>query len=182
MSIVADHPLKDSHADLPDLPWPLLQAVAALADASLAQIAERLRDATLPYIGSSALVIFTEDCTGRLQKKAGAEEIVSRVSITELEALRTILSDETPWFGDAELAGRIRPVLAVKYSPSNAILVLTDPHPTSPRHDSGLDVVEYLWRLTARRIQEQPSNIAGILSVAAQVLSALVTIVVVTRK
>jgi protein involved in polysaccharide export with SLBB domain len=33
----------------------------------------------------------------------------------------------------------------------------------------------------ARRIQEQPSNLAGILSVAAQVLAALVTIVVVTR-
>ena len=33
----------------------------------------------------------------------------------------------------------------------------------------------------ARRIQEQPSNIAGVLSVAAQVLSALVTIIVVTR-
>ena len=32
-----------------------------------------------------------------------------------------------------------------------------------------------------RRIQEQPSNLAGILSVAAQVLAALVTIVVVTR-
>jgi polysaccharide export outer membrane protein len=34
----------------------------------------------------------------------------------------------------------------------------------------------------SRKIQEQPSNLAGVLSVAAQVLSALVTIVVVTRK
>jgi polysaccharide biosynthesis/export protein len=34
----------------------------------------------------------------------------------------------------------------------------------------------------SRKIQEQPSNLAGILSVAAQVLAALVTIVVVTRK
>jgi len=33
----------------------------------------------------------------------------------------------------------------------------------------------------ARRIQEQPSNLAGILAVAAQVLSAVVTIIVVTR-
>jgi hypothetical protein len=33
----------------------------------------------------------------------------------------------------------------------------------------------------ARRIQEQPSNLPGILSVAAQVLSAVVTIIVVTR-
>lgn len=158
MSAVADQPLKDSIAVIPDLPWPLLQAVAALANAPLAQIAERLRDATLPYIGSSALVIFTEDCTGRPQKKAGAEEIISRVSITELDALRTVLSDETPWFGEAELAGKTRPVFAVKYSPSNAILVLTDPHPTGPTHDGELDLVKYLWRLTARRIQEKVAD------------------------
>ncbi|SEO04333.1 helix-turn-helix transcriptional regulator [Cryobacterium luteum] len=158
MSIVADHPLKDSLTGLPDLPWPLLQAIAAVADASLGQIAERLRDATIPYIGSSALIIFTEDCTGRPQKKAGAEEIISRVSITELEALRAVVSDETPWFGEADLAGRNRPVLAVKYSPSNAILVITDPKPTSPEPDAGLTVVEYLWRLTARRIQERVTD------------------------
>ncbi|MEO8089510.1 MAG: SLBB domain-containing protein, partial [Gemmatimonadales bacterium] len=46
-----------------------------------------------------------------------------------------------------------------------------------PRPQSGAVVF-----VPARRIQEQPSNIAGIISVAAQVLSALVTIVVVTRK
>jgi DNA-binding CsgD family transcriptional regulator len=157
MSAIADQSLKDSVTSLPNLPWPLLQAVAAVADASLALIAERLRDATLPYIGSSALVIFTEDCTGRPQKKAGAEEIISRVSITELDALRTMLADETPWFGEAELAGRTRTVLAVKYSPSNAILVLTDPQPMGPR-DAELDVVKYLWRLAARRIQEKVTD------------------------
>ncbi|MDJ0338380.1 response regulator transcription factor family protein [Cryobacterium sp. PH31-O1] len=158
MSAVANQSLKDSVLVLPDLPWPLLEAVAAVADASLAQIAERLRDATLPYLASSALVIFTEDCTGRPQKKAGAEEIISRVSITELETLRALLTDETPWFGEAELAGANRPVLVVKYSPSNAILVLTDPHPTSTAHDSGLDMVKYLWRLAARRIQEKVTD------------------------
>ena len=143
---------------LPDLPWPLLQSVAALADAPLAQIAERLREATLPYMGSSALVIFTEDCTGRPQKKAGAEEIISRVSIAELDTLRATLSDETPWFGEAELAGRPRPVLALKHASSNALLVLTDPHPADPGHNAGLDLVTYLWRLTARRIREKVAD------------------------
>ena len=52
---------------------PLLEAIAALSTAPLATIAQRLREATLPYVGSSALVIFTEDCTGRPQKKAGDE-------------------------------------------------------------------------------------------------------------
>jgi DNA-binding CsgD family transcriptional regulator len=157
MSAATEHPLTESATPLPDLPWPLLQSVAALADAPLTQIAERLRDATLPYLGSSALVIFTEDCTGRPQKKAGEEEIISRVSIAELDTLRADLSDETPWFGEAELAGRPRPVLALKHAPSQALLVLTDPHPADPEHN-GLELVTYLWRLAARRIREKVAD------------------------
>ena len=146
-----------------DLPWPLLQSVAALADAPLPRIAERLRDATLPYLKSSALVIFTEDCTGRPQKKAGAEEIISRVSIAELDGLRATLSDEAPWSGEAELAGRPRPVLALKHASSRALLVLTDPEPADPQpsnpgQNDGLDLVTYLWRIAAGRIQEKVAD------------------------
>jgi protein involved in polysaccharide export with SLBB domain len=46
-----------------------------------------------------------------------------------------------------------------------------------PKPRSGAQVF-----VPSRRIQEQPSNVAGILSVAAQVLAALVTIVVVTQR
>jgi protein involved in polysaccharide export with SLBB domain len=45
-----------------------------------------------------------------------------------------------------------------------------------PKPKSGATVF-----VPVRRQQEQPSNLAGVLSVAAQVLSAIVTIVVVTR-
>ncbi|MBE4718621.1 MULTISPECIES: LuxR C-terminal-related transcriptional regulator [unclassified Pseudarthrobacter] len=157
MSAAPDPSLKELTVALPDLPWPLLQSVAALADAPLAQIAERLRDATLPYMGSSALVIFTEDCTGRPQKKAGDEDIISRVSIAELDTLRATLKDEGPWFGEAELASKTRPVLALKHASSNALLVLTDP-PAAPGRNAGLDLVTYLWRLTARRIREKVAD------------------------
>ncbi|BBX38122.1 LuxR family transcriptional regulator [Mycolicibacterium mageritense DSM 44476 = CIP 104973] len=155
MSGTINQPVKEAAAPPTDLPWPLLHAVAALAQAPLVQIAEQLRAATLPYLRSSALVIFTEDCTGRPQKKAGAEEIISRVSIAELDALRATLSDEAPWFGEAELAGRPRPALAVKHAPSGALLVLTDPHPSDPEHNAGLDLVTYLWRIAAERIREK---------------------------
>src|SRR6478752_8540619 len=99
MSAVTDQPTKASTKPLSDLPWPLLHSVAAVAEAPLLQIAERLRDALLPYLGSSALVIFTEDCTGRPQKKAGAEEIISRVSIAELDQLRTRVTEGEVWHG-----------------------------------------------------------------------------------
>lgn len=159
MSVVTSQPLKVA-ATLPlaDLPWPLLQTVASLAGAPLIQIAERLRAATLPYLRSSALVIFTEDCTGRPQKKAGAEEIISRVSIAELDALRATLSDEAPWLGEAELAGRPRPVLALKHASSGALLVLTDPQPIGAEHDAELALVRYLWRIAAQRIQEKVAD------------------------
>ncbi|MFJ5957039.1 LuxR C-terminal-related transcriptional regulator [Paenarthrobacter sp. NPDC092416] len=140
-----------------DLPWPLLRSVAALADAPLSQIAERLREATLPSVASSALVIFTEDCTGRPQKKAGAEDIISRVSIAELDTLRAALPDETPWFGEAELAGQPRQALALKHAASNALLVITDPLPADPEN-SWLELVTYLWDITARRIQEKVAD------------------------
>jgi DNA-binding CsgD family transcriptional regulator len=160
MSATTNQPPTVSAMPLPEVPWPLLQAVAALADAPLAHIAERLRDASLPYLGSSALVIFTEDCTGRPQKKAGEEDIISRVSIAELDTLRATLPDETPWFGAAQIAGRPRPVLALKYAPSHALLVLTDPAPApaDPAHGGGPDLVTYLWRIAARRIQEKVAD------------------------
>ncbi|WP_454809336.1 LuxR C-terminal-related transcriptional regulator [Paenarthrobacter nitroguajacolicus] len=142
-----------------DFHWPLLDAVASIAKAPLMGIAEELRAATQPFLTSSALVIFTEDCTGRPQKKAGAEDIVSRVSIPELERLRALVDGEGPWRGAAMIGGQQRDVLAFRYSPSNALLVLTDPVPTAADKDSGpLRMVTYLWELAAGRIQEKVSD------------------------
>ncbi|MGO4474085.1 LuxR C-terminal-related transcriptional regulator [Arthrobacter sp. M-10] len=139
--------------------WTLLEAVAELANAPLTNIAERLREATLPYVGSSALVIFTEDCTGRPQKKAGAEGIISRVSIPELDQLRTRVTEGEVWHGEAAIAGEQRPVLALT-SESNALLTLTEPAlPEEPlERESALRMLDYLWQLTARRIQEKVAD------------------------
>lgn len=118
----------------------LLEAVAALATAPLMDVAHQLRRALNPYFASSALVIFTEDCTGRPQKKAGNEAIISRVSIAELDAIRASLEaagearglvaggDGGAWSGEAVFGGTPRPVLALS-SASNALLVLADPQP-----------------------------------------------------
>lgn len=157
---------------------PLLEAVTALSTAPLATIAQRLREATLPYLGSSALVIFTEDCTGRPQKKAGDEAIISRVSIAELDHIRALLpgretSDESPdgkssgsessdvdmWQGEAVLGGEQRNVLALS-SPSNALLVLADPQPLPDPadHAAAQWMLRYLWTLAAERIREKVAD------------------------
>ncbi|TVU59244.1 LuxR family transcriptional regulator [Paenarthrobacter nitroguajacolicus] len=146
-----------------DLPWPLLDAIASLTTAPLMRIAEELRTATLPFLASSSLVIFTEDCTGRPQKKAGAEDIVSRVSIPELDRLRAALEGEGPWRGPAVIGGQEREVLAFRYAPSNALLVLTDPAPApanaaADTDSAALRMVNYFWRLAAARIQEKVSD------------------------
>jgi DNA-binding CsgD family transcriptional regulator len=132
------------------------------------EIAHRLREAIKPYWESSALVIFTEDCTGRPQKKAGAEAIISRVSIAELDAIRASLiaeGDGGTWRGGASFGGSIRPVLAVS-SPSNALLVLSDPAP-APRSSAGAGadamadpqwLLRYLWTLAAGRIREKVAD------------------------
>ncbi|MEE2522130.1 LuxR C-terminal-related transcriptional regulator [Pseudarthrobacter sp. J75] len=158
MSASPSPSLKESSLPVADLPWPLLHSVAALADAPLAEIAERLREATLPYLRSSALVIFTEDCTGRPQKKAGQEDIISKVSIAELDDLRNGVSDDVAWSGEAVLAGRPRAALALKHSPSQALLVLTDPTPSDAEDNPGLELVTYLWGITARRIKEKVAD------------------------
>lgn len=173
-------------AGLPDLntfvlhAQPLLQAIAAVSTAPLATIAARLRDATLPYVGSSALIIFTEDCTGRPQKKAGDEAIISRISIAELDTIRASLAEEggmgdgnagegagtpgngnsgSPWLGEAVLGGEKRPVLALS-SPSNALLVLADPRPLPDPADRGPAdwLLRYLWTLAAERIREKVAD------------------------
>lgn len=159
MSALVEPPETATKVTTPDVQGTFLRGVSALACAPLTHIAEQLRDALLPYLDSSALVIFTEDCTGRPQKKAGEEDIISRVSIAELETLRASLPGDDPWQGEAEIAGTSRAVLALKFQPSNALLVITDPQPVEAGASSSLAaLVEYLWHLAARRIQEKVAD------------------------
>lgn len=135
-------------------PWTLLHGIAALTSSPLSRIALMLRSAVFPLLNHRALIVFTEDCTGRPQKKAGDEEIISRVSFDELEAIRTRVTGEESWLGEAELGGVQRPILALLHPSSGALLVLAEP---SSAHDE-LDLVRYLWRLTAERIREKVAD------------------------
>ncbi|WP_091470941.1 helix-turn-helix transcriptional regulator [Paenarthrobacter nitroguajacolicus] len=140
--------------------WQLLDSISALAEAPLTHIAEQLREATRPYVQNSALIIFTEDCTGRPQKKAGDESIISRVSIAELDRLSGVWSGLKPRMGEAVIGGASRSILAFKYSPSNAMLVITDPSvgQTEAEHSGNLAITAYLWNLAAGRIREKVAD------------------------
>lgn len=126
--------------------------LAAIADAPLTEIAARLRDVIDPLIAHRALLIFTEDCTGRPQKKAGDPEITDRATIAELDAARRgDLADGR--LGPVEIAGTSRPV-RVWRAPTDAILLLVEPEDVSP--DPALAAyMSAVWELTASRIREQ---------------------------
>ncbi|WP_454812916.1 LuxR C-terminal-related transcriptional regulator [Paenarthrobacter nitroguajacolicus] len=137
----------------------MLEAAAELAEAPLNRIADSLRNAILPFFRNSALIIFTEDCTGRPQKKSGEEDILSRVSITELDRLRSVLPDNGPWHNRAVIAGEPRNVLALRHPSSHALLVLTDPSIIAEDSEAeATAILRYFWRLTATRIQEKVSD------------------------
>ncbi|MGQ3383540.1 LuxR C-terminal-related transcriptional regulator [Glutamicibacter sp. TV12E] len=141
-------------------PWDLLEKVSLLATSPLLEIAPRLQSALLPAIRCSALLIFTEDCTGRPQKKAGDESITSKASVEELERIRRSHPEQVRWRATDLIAGSQREILVLRYLPSNALLVLVDPAfgEVPVNHADSRDLLDYLWDLTAARIREKVAD------------------------
>ncbi|MBC7724044.1 MAG: LuxR family transcriptional regulator [Burkholderiaceae bacterium] len=119
----------------------------------LLEIAPALADQLRPIVGHSALVIFTEDCTGRPQKLAGDRAITDHVTVAEMvvvrESVRRSLRENAGgpagagagagagaaglvvWDAEGVIAGAPR-AYAGWIAPSGALLVLTDPVLTDP--------------------------------------------------
>ncbi|MGV9926527.1 response regulator transcription factor [Nocardia rhamnosiphila] len=70
-----------------------------------------------------ALVIFTRECTGRPRKVAGDADIVDRITLAELDALKSVIEPGAAFTGEAVLTGACRWVWAIR-DPSDALLVL----------------------------------------------------------
>jgi DNA-binding CsgD family transcriptional regulator/signal transduction histidine kinase len=132
----------------------LLPMVREVMSQSLLGIAAALSTMLRPSIPHSALVIFTEDCTGRPQKKAGLAEITDRVTIAELDVVRAE-SAGSPYSGAATIGGASRRV-AVWTADTAAILVLVEvadePLPTAL-----VTRVQEVWQLIALSIRQQVS-------------------------
>jgi DNA-binding CsgD family transcriptional regulator len=137
----------------------LLDALQAVVASSLLDIAGGFSELLQPLIGHTALVIFTEDCTGRPQKKAGDPAITDEVTLVELDAVRRSLSTDAadPWGLRAVIGGTDRPITAW-LATTGALLVLTDPELTpagGADPESTLALVGRLWQLVATSIRQQ---------------------------
>ena len=141
-----------SPSHLASHPDDLLDDVRGVVSQSLLGIAEALSALLRPLVGHSALVIFTEDCTGRPQKKSGAPHIVENVTIAELDAIRSGGGD-APIVRDAVIAGGRHPV-AVWTADTAAILVLVDVESEGVPADVARRIGR-VWQLVALSIRQQ---------------------------
>ncbi|MFD5123605.1 LuxR C-terminal-related transcriptional regulator [Streptomyces sp. NPDC058385] len=133
----------------------LAARLGMVAAASLREVADRLHTALSDVWPHDALVIFTEDCTGRPRKKAGDPAITKDVTIPELTALRDRAAGGH-WAGKAEFGGLPRHV-AVLGADTGAILVLCAPQ------DPSEDRVAYAraaWSVAAASIARQVAEAA----------------------
>ncbi|ANP71070.1 LuxR C-terminal-related transcriptional regulator [Cryobacterium arcticum] len=137
----------------------LLGSLQTVVASPLPEIAGHFSELLRPLLGHSALVIFTEDCTGRPQKKAGDKAIIDEVTLPELDAVRRALAadDSDPWGRRAVIGGSDRPITAWTAS-TGALLVLTDPELTAAGAadpESTLAMIDRLWQLVATSIRQQ---------------------------
>ncbi|MFF2654991.1 LuxR C-terminal-related transcriptional regulator [Streptomyces sp. NPDC058045] len=132
------------------------ERVGAVATASLHTVAARLHEVINDVLPHRALAVFTEDCTGRPQKKAGDPAITERITIAELVSVRWQLGqDVRP--EHAVIAGAERRIRAYG-APTGAIVVLCEPR--DPQHagteDAGTEAyVRAIWETAATRIRQQ---------------------------
>lgn len=130
----------------------LLTEVRDVMSQSLLGIASSLSRMLHPDIAHTALVIFTEDCTGRPQKKAGLADIIDRVTIAELDVIRDGF-DPDRRVSEVIIGGRSHRV-AIWTAETAAIVILVDvaddqiPPPT-------VSVVQEVWELIALSIRQQ---------------------------
>ncbi|WP_445338308.1 LuxR C-terminal-related transcriptional regulator [Clavibacter sp. CFBP 8614] len=128
--------------------------------APLQEVAGALPTLLQPVVAHRALVIFTEDCTGRPRKKAGEAEVVENVTIAELDGILASLAagsdddDGSAWAVEHPVGGRPRTVAAWR-ADTGALLVLVDPVAAHDDVPAARELVRALWRSVAHGIRQQ---------------------------
>jgi DNA-binding CsgD family transcriptional regulator len=138
----------------------LLDGLHDALAAPLQEVAGALSALLQPVVAHRALVIFTEDCTGRPRKKAGEAEVVENVTIAELDAILASLAtgsdddDRSAWAVEHPVGGRPRTVAAWR-ADTGALLVLVDPVAARDDVPAARELVRALWRSVAHGIRQQ---------------------------
>ncbi|WP_442799963.1 response regulator transcription factor [Nocardia sp. NBC_01730] len=100
-----------------------LEGLREVIDGPLTDVARRFSRFLAEQWPHRALVIFTRECTGRPRKVAGAADIIDRITIAELEELKSVVAPGGSYAGSAALNGEGRWVWAIRDT-SNTLLVL----------------------------------------------------------
>lgn len=148
----AGEPVVASQPDTLVPPTQVLDAVLGLFTAPLVEIAERVSQTLTPWIGHRALIIFTEECTGRPDKKAGDAAITDATTIQELDDIRSAVCGQGPGVLSTQRLGGVVHQVRTWCATTNALLVLVDP-------DGGEDWLDrpvgQLWECAALSIHYQ---------------------------
>ncbi|MGB4777752.1 helix-turn-helix transcriptional regulator [Microbacterium sp.] len=140
------------------MPGWVWESVLALVSAPLLEVADRLSEATRAFVPHHALIVFTEDCTGRPQKKSGDPQIVERVTLVEMENVRRRLeSGET--VDSADIAGIRRDVVAWR-ARTGAVVVLCVAPDRMPEPEPARAAARGLWEVAAQHIRQQVAHAA----------------------
>ncbi|ALD12405.1 helix-turn-helix transcriptional regulator [Clavibacter capsici] len=135
----------------------LLDGLYDALAAPLQEVAGALSALLQPVVAHRALVVFTEDCTGRPRKKAGEAEVVENVTIAELDRILASLGDDdhgSAWAVEHPVGGRPRTVAAWR-ADTGALLVLVDPVAARDDVPAARELVRAMWRSVAHGIRQQ---------------------------
>lgn len=128
-----------------------LEGLREVIDGPLADIARRFSRLLADQWPHRALVIFTRECTGRPRKVAGAADIIDRITIAELDELKSAVEPGGSYAGPAALTGDTQWVWAIRDT-SNTLLVLV---PATPGELPGPSELAAAFGIVATSIRQQ---------------------------
>ncbi|GAB2738116.1 helix-turn-helix transcriptional regulator [Amycolatopsis magusensis] len=137
---------------MPTAPEAGLTSLREVIDGPLHEIARRLSRFLAERWPHTALVIFTRECTGRPRKVAGATEMINKVTIAELEALKATVDPGQPLGTTASIAGAPRTVWVVRDA-ADLLLVLIPR--TAARRFPEPALLSAIFGLVATSIRQQ---------------------------
>ncbi|MED7952473.1 helix-turn-helix transcriptional regulator [Streptomyces sp. BE303] len=134
-------------------------------------IMPRLSEVTADLVPHVALAQLSGVCTYSPASAFGPEELSTRITSPELARVAEAVPPGRPWQGEAVLAGRSRPAVAVASAPAGSngallVLVRATAGPLAPLPELPLALLQQLWELVTthshhRAIDAAPAHAAA---------------------